>query len=52
MNPSGKNLYDTVIYLEKNGFELLAYTLEESELNRKAKDKKFQQDFKSASSQK
>ena len=52
MNPSGKNLYDTVIYLEKNGFELLAYTLEESDLNRKAKDKKFQQDFKSASSQK
>ena len=48
MNPTGKNLFDTVIYLEKNGFELLAYTLEESELARKAGDKKFQSDFKSA----
>lgn len=51
MNPSGKSLFDTVIYLEKNGFELLAYTLEESELARTAKDKKFQADFKSAASQ-
>ena len=51
MNPTGKNLFDTVIYLEKNGFELLAYTLEESELNRKANDKKFQADFKSAAAQ-
>mgnify|MGYP003325428278 CR=1 FL=1 len=38
-------------YLEKNGFELLAYTLEESELARKANDKKFQADFKSAAAQ-
>ena len=51
MNSTGKNLFDTVIYLEKNGFELLAYTLEESELNRKANDKKFQADFKSAAAQ-
>jgi len=51
MNPTGKNLFDTVIYLEKNGFELLAYTLEESELARKANDKKFQADFKSAAAQ-
>ena len=51
MNSIGKNLFDTVIYLEKNGFELLAYTLEESELNRKANDKKFQADFKSAAAQ-
>ena len=51
MNPSGKNLFDTVIYLEKNGFELLAYTLEESELARCSKDKKFQSDFKAAAAQ-
>ena len=51
MNPTGKNLFDTVIYLEKNGFELLAYTLEESELARHSKDKKFQSDFKSAAAQ-
>ena len=47
--PSGKDLFDTVIYLEKNGFEQLAYSLEESELARTANDSKFQEDFKSAS---
>ena len=52
MNPSGKNLFDTVIFLEKNGFEQLGYLLEEKELARKANDKKFQADFKSASHQK
>ena len=52
MNPSGRTLFDTVIFLEKSGFELLAYTLEESELNRNAGNKTFQNDFKSASSQK
>jgi hypothetical protein len=46
--PSGKDLFDTVIYLEKNGFEQLAYSLEESELARTANDSKFQGDFKSA----
>ena len=51
MNPAGKNLFDTVIYLEKNGFENLAYALEENELNRNANDKKFQTDFKSAAAQ-
>ena len=51
MNPTGKNLFDTVIYLEKNGFELLAYTLEESELARCSKDKKFQTDFQAAAAQ-
>jgi hypothetical protein len=51
MNSSGKKLFDTVIYLEKNGFENLAYALEESELTRKANDKKFQTDFKSAAAQ-
>lgn len=51
MNPNGRNLFQTVIYLEKNGFEQLAYMLEESELARKAKDKKFLSDFKSASIQ-
>ena len=51
MNPGGKNLFETVIYLEKNGFELLAYTLEESELARNAGDKKFQADFKSAAAE-
>ena len=51
MNPTGKNLFRTVVYLENNGFELLAYNLEESELARKAKDKKFQADFKSGAEQ-
>ena len=51
MNSTGKNLFDTVIFLEKNGFELLAYMLEERELARKAQDRKFQSDFKSASAQ-
>ena len=50
MNPTGKNLFDTVIYLEKNGFELLAYSLEESELARQKEDKAFQGDFSSAAS--
>lgn len=49
MNPTGQSLFDTVIYLEKNGFEQLGYMLEESELARMAKDKKFQADFKAAS---
>ena len=48
MKPSGKDLFDTVIYLEKNGFEQLAYSLEESELDRMRNDRKFQEDFKSA----
>ena len=48
MSPTGKELFDTVIYLEKNGFEQLAYSLEESELNRMRDDRKFQDDFKSA----
>ena len=48
-NPSGKELFDTVIYLEKNGFEQLAYSLEERELARTANDSKFQSDFKAAS---
>ena len=47
-NPSGKDLFETVIYLEKNGFEHLAYMLEEQELERTANDKKFQNDFKAA----
>ena len=47
-NPSGKDLYDTVIYLEKNGFDQLSFSLEESELNRTANDRQFQNDFKSA----
>jgi hypothetical protein len=46
--PSGKDLFDTVIYLEKNGFEQLAYSLEESELARTANDSRFQEEFKSA----
>ena len=46
--PSGKDLYDTVIYLEKNGFDQLAYSLEESELRRTANDSRFQNDFKAA----
>ena len=50
-NPSGKDLFDTVIYLEQNGFEQLAYSLEESELRRTANDSKFQADFKSATAQ-
>lgn len=52
MNPSGKNLFETVIFLEKNGFEQLAYMLEESELIRMAENKKFQAEFKAAASQK
>ena len=48
-NPSGKDLFDTVIYLEKNGFEQLGYSLEESELARTANDSRFQEDFKAAS---
>ena len=48
MNPSGKELFATVIYLEKNGFEQLAYSLEESELARMAANKKFQEEFKAA----
>lgn len=51
MSPSGKKLFETVIYLEKTGFEILAYALEESELARKAADRKFQADFKSAAAQ-
>ena len=47
-NPSGKDLFDTVIYLEKNGFEQLGYSLEESELARTVNDSKFQEDFKAA----
>ena len=47
-NPSGKDLFDTVIYLEKNGFEQLAYSLEESELKRTANDSRFQEAFRSA----
>ena len=47
-NPSGKDLFDTVIYLEQNGFEQLGYSLEESELARTANDSKFQEDFKTA----
>ena len=47
-NPSGKDLYETVIYLEKNGFEHLAYMLEENELKRRESDKKFQDDFMAA----
>ena len=47
-NPSGKDLFDTVIYLETNGFEQLAYSLEESELARTVNDSKFQADFKAA----
>ena len=47
-SPSGKELFDTVIYLEKNGFEQLAYSLEESELARTKNDSSFQDDFKSA----
>ena len=50
-NPSGKDLFDTVIYLEQNGFEQLAYSLEESELRRTANDSKFQADFKAATAQ-
>ena len=49
--PSGKDLFDTVIYLETNGFEQLAYSLEESELARTANDSKFQADFKAAAAQ-
>ena len=48
MNPSGRELFATVIYLEKNGFEQLAYSLEESELARMAGDAKFQEEFNSA----
>ena len=48
MGPSGQKLFDTVIYLEKNGFEVLAYMLEESELARMGKVTKFQKDFKAA----
>ena len=47
-NPSGKALFDTVINLEKNGFEQLAYSLEESELKRTANDSRFQADFNAA----
>ena len=47
-NPSGKDLFDTVIYLEKNGFEQLGYSLEESELARTANDSRFQEEFKAA----
>ena len=47
-NPSGKDLFDTGIYLEKNGFEQLGYSLEESELARTVNDSKFQEDFKAA----
>ncbi len=47
-NPSGKELFDTVIYLERNGFEELAYKLEESEMTRMADNKQFQDDFKAA----
>lgn len=47
-NPSGKDLFDAVIYLEKNGFEQLGYSLEESELARTANDSRFQEEFKAA----
>ena len=47
-NPSGNELFSTVIYLENNGFEQLGYALEESELARMQNDRKFQEDFKSA----
>ncbi|MBO4490845.1 MAG: hypothetical protein J5944_05735 [Lentisphaeria bacterium] len=46
--PSGKDLFDTVIFLEKNGFDQLAYSLEESELARMANDRAFQDAFKAA----
>lgn len=52
MKPSGKKLFDTVIYLEKNGFELLAYMLEESELAKYRSSRQFQTDFQEAVSQK
>ena len=48
INASGKELFDTVIYLEKNGFEQLAYALEESELKKMEKNAKFQEDFRTA----
>ncbi|MBO4304104.1 MAG: hypothetical protein J6A21_05920 [Lentisphaeria bacterium] len=48
MNPSGSELFSTVIYLEKNGFEQLGYSLEETELERMSDNKKFLEDFKSA----
>ena len=48
MNPSGQELFNTVIYLEKNGFEQLAYSLEENELTRMRNNQKFQKDFKAA----
>jgi len=48
MNPSGQELFNTVIYLEKNGFEMLAYSLEENELARMQNNQKFQKDFKTA----
>ena len=41
MKPSGKLLFDTVIFLEKNGFEQLGYMLEESELKQYAETKSF-----------
>lgn len=50
-NPSGKDLFDTVIYLEQNGFEQLGYSLEESELARTANDSRFQEEFKAAAKQ-
>ena len=51
MNPSGKLLFDTVIFLEKNGFEKLAYFLEESELEKNKYNHKFHSDFQSAAQQ-
>jgi len=48
-HPSGKLLFETVIYLEKTGFEQLAYSLEESELQKHKDDRKFQTEFQTAS---
>lgn len=49
--PSGKDLFETVIYLEKNGFEQLAYSLEESELAKNANDSRFRAEFNVAAEQ-
>ena len=50
-NPSGKKLFDTVISLERQGFDELAYMLEESEIAKFSGNKQFQLDFQAANSQ-
>jgi hypothetical protein len=48
--PTGKKLFETVVYLENNGFKALAYQLEENELLRYKNNKFFHKEFNSAAS--